>query len=190
MKIKVPKQKRFTKKHSLIAAGIIALAVIVGVGLIWHAYKPAKTITPTVVQPKTEQQAGTPVTSKPVTTTTPSQNSTIQDPTSDNSTNTLPPPTGQVINIHSTSLSSTSGQNSSNLISTCQTTNQATCVVQISGAKTFTLQPTSGDGNGQFSFEWNAGKVGLTPGDWNVELIAQSGGVTSTSGVEVLHVSN
>ena len=97
---------------------------------------------------------------------------------------------GDILNVHSISLSATSGPTSPNLISTCQTIASASCSLRVVGATTFTIKPTSSDGNGQFSFEWNAKTIGLTAGDWTVQLEASDNGQTATSDTETLHVSN
>lgn len=174
--------------------GGVLIASGLGVFVIYSSRKHASN---TAVVPKQEQQPGTPTTATNTTpSTTPSTATT--NPSSNESSagtasasSTLPAPTGQIVNVDQISLSADiKSSTSPALISTCQTIVGASCTLKISGAQTYTIQPTSSDGNGQFSFEWNAKTVGLTPGSWNVQAIASKGGQTSSSGIEVLHVSS
>ncbi len=166
-------------------------------GMGFLAFSHHKSAKNTVVEPKGEQQPGTPTTTAPSTSPTASSQPSRESSSGISSSGSrLPVPTGQVINVKSISLSAMPcgnaqpAPNCPNLESTCQTIVGGNCTLKISGSKAVTIQPSSTDGNGQFIFDWNAGKVGLTPGDWNVQLVAEKDGQTSSSGVEVLHVSS
>jgi hypothetical protein len=103
----------------------------------------------------------------------------------------LPAPDGQLLNKSSISLSSSLPQTSpQGMNSTCQTTVQgASCDIRLTmGATVKSLGVQKVSEQGAANFYWDAGQLGLTPGDWKVEAILSKDGAIGVSAPWTLHV--
>ena len=104
---------------------------------------------------------------------------------SSNSSGQLPAPTGQLLNLHTISLSADPAMESA-----CQTTTNASCEIQLTqGSITKTVGPKSTDSSGIALIDWKAQALGLTTGQWTVRAVATQNGQTGTSASDYLMVN-
>ncbi|HET7713093.1 MAG TPA: hypothetical protein VFK94_00820, partial [Patescibacteria group bacterium] len=118
--------------------------------------------------------------------TTPANQPSPPPPSSSGS---LPSPTGQVLNKNLIRLSSTEPQYDPNMNSTCQTLVGATCGVRATlGSKVINIPAVAVDDRGVASIDWNAKAAGLTPGVWDIQVVATKDGKAGYSQTDKLTV--
>jgi len=180
------KAKKNKKKIIILVVTIAVLALgLIGTALHLKYKKNSNTDTTTKSQNPNNNSKSTYPTSGN------SSNNPGSSNSSSNSSVGPSTPTGQLLNKHSISLSSTAIESNPDMNSICQTTPGATCDLKLTAPDNSIkyVGSKSVDASGAASFYWNAKNIGLTSGRWKIEAIATLNNKSSISGPDYLQVN-
>lgn len=174
------------KKKILIAIiGIITIGLLGGALYLRHK-KNKNTDTTTKSQNPSENTKSTYPTSG-------SSNSSNNANGSSSSKGSITPakPSGQLLNKHNISLSSTVIESNPDMDSVCITSPNASCDLKLTGPDNSIkyVGVKNVGSSGAVDFMWNAKNIGLVAGKWKIEAIATIGDANSTSSPDYLQVN-
>lgn len=162
------------------AASALALSLVAGAcGSDGTTSQPSRTTGATGATTATSIDAGSPTTSGGSATTSPPATSAASgddgDTTSNAPSGPLPDvPTGSFLSSHRLSVSGDGGL-PTDARSVCHTSPGATCVIDFTmGGTTKSLAAQPVDASGTTAWDWSPSDIGLTPGHWEVRIVAEN----------------
>ena len=174
---------KLSKRQYLV--GLVALLVILssGAALAWHNSQHKG--SPAAVTPDAKAASVAAESTPAVSGAASGQQYAATGGDNNSPSGQLPAPTGELLNLHTISLSADPAMES-----VCSTIADATCTIKLTSGSTIKSAGSQSTGSsGEVLFNWAAQDIGLSVGQWTVQAVVTQYGQTGYSATDTLTVN-